>query len=300
MATIIKIVKDQSVFNNEEKLYISKSKILKQLLDMLKLQHLYDPVLNSTMVDSFREEAKTQPANNAVTARELTINRFAEEYSAPSVDSTLTSVDTPVNENSNWGVNLERAIYLSTPKFVEYLSDLSSDLLMRDDKIEKLREELKKLNEKLPANIYIPFVTHRIRSDVVLRIPPQEAKVFVTKDKVPYLISAEVFDPLEIAFDPFTGTLLGRLPITKLPTPKVPKKVRKDSGRRLSVSPEEAEIEETYKKLELTLLCHFNPKLQDKAHKVDTGITINQVKLAHRICGTSPFHSSRRLPPQTR
>ncbi len=42
----------------------------------------------------------------------------------------------------------------------------------------------------------------RVRSSLVLSIPPSEAHIFVTKGKVPYLISVEVFDPLEVACDP--------------------------------------------------------------------------------------------------
>jgi phosphatidylinositol 4-kinase len=41
-----------------------------------------------------------------------------------------------------------------------------------------LRDELIKLNQHLPASVYIPFVGESIRNNCVLHIPPNEARVF--------------------------------------------------------------------------------------------------------------------------
>lgn len=181
-------------------------------------------------------------------------------------------------------INVGRDAYLSTPRFVKYLTDLSSDLLMLDNKKEILCEELSKLNQKLPSNVYIPFVNSQIRSYVVLNIPPNESKIFVTKDKVPYLIAAEIFDPLEIAYNPIIGTLLGKPIPAKLPAPKSPErsKQKKISAKKMLVTPEEAQ----QKELEVLLNLHFNPKSQDKTHKTNPAITINQTKSQHAICGS--------------
>ena len=48
---------------------------------------------------------------------------------------------------------------MSTPSFIKYLTDLSTIILKSDNKLETLREELKQLNLKLPASVYIPFIT---------------------------------------------------------------------------------------------------------------------------------------------
>ena len=298
IGTIIKIIKDQGVFNHEEKLYISTSKMLMQLLEMLKLKHLYASVISSLKFGSVSKEMPKEALNkktifhmeesgkDKLAAREIAINRFMEHYGSNNLNDTTISDDSPLNENSNSLYTLiERDIYLSTPRFVKYLTDLSSDLLTTNNKIDKLREELIKLNEKLPANIYVPFVTNRIRNNVVLNISTKEAKVFITKDKAPYMIAVEVFDPLEIAYDPLLGTLLGRPPTSRLPAPKVPKRIKKEIDKKLSVIPEEAEQEEAYKNLELKLLVHFNPKLQERGRRIDTAITINHTKLAKHICG---------------
>jgi len=52
-----------------------------------------------------------------------------------------------------------RVAYSSTPKFVKYLTDLSSDLMACDNKLAVLKEELEKLNMKLPSAVYIPFIS---------------------------------------------------------------------------------------------------------------------------------------------
>ncbi len=47
---------------------------------------------------------------------------------------------------------------MSTPKFVKYLTDLSLALRQHVDKLGTLRMELRRLNNKFPANVYVPFV----------------------------------------------------------------------------------------------------------------------------------------------
>jgi hypothetical protein len=49
--------------------------------------------------------------------------------------------------------------YLSTPKFIKTLTDISNELITQVDRAEYLKVELKKLNTALPASVYIPFVS---------------------------------------------------------------------------------------------------------------------------------------------
>ena len=48
--------------------------------------------------------------------------------------------------------------YLSTPKFIMTLTDLSLELIAQPNRGEFLQAELKKINHKLPAAVYLPFV----------------------------------------------------------------------------------------------------------------------------------------------
>jgi len=52
--------------------------------------------------------------------------------------------------------------YLSTPKFIKTLTDISNELITVTNRDEYLREELKKVNKMLPAAVYIPFVNSKI------------------------------------------------------------------------------------------------------------------------------------------
>ena len=46
---------------------------------------------------------------------------------------------------------------MSTPSFIKYLTDLSIVILSTENKLEMLKNELRQLNLKLPATVYIPF-----------------------------------------------------------------------------------------------------------------------------------------------
>ena len=75
----------------------------------------------------------------------------------------------------------------------------------------KLKEELKKVNLRLPASIYIPFVNSKtylipliifilgsIRNYAILHIVTGEAKVFQTKERAPLLLCFEAYRPEEL------------------------------------------------------------------------------------------------------
>lgn len=48
---------------------------------------------------------------------------------------------------------------MSTPSFIKYLTDLSVVILATENKLETLKNELRQLNLKLPATVYVPFVS---------------------------------------------------------------------------------------------------------------------------------------------
>ena len=73
--------------------------------------------------------------------------------------------------------------FMSTPKFIKCLTEISQNLgLMKeaskDEKKEILKREVVKLNQQLPATVYVPFVGNSSRNQCVLHIPPEEAVVF--------------------------------------------------------------------------------------------------------------------------
>lgn len=88
--------------------------------------------------------------------------------------------------------------YTSTLWFIDALTEISNKLLTSENRKEMLEEELRKLNLKLPAKVYIPFQGKSHRKAAVLHIPPAEARIFTTKERCPYLIAIETFDPSEL------------------------------------------------------------------------------------------------------
>lgn len=67
--------------------------------------------------------------------------------------------------------------------------------------MEYLKEELKKINQRLPAAVYLPFVNQSTRNYAVLHIVAEEAKIFKTKERCPLMLLLECYRPTEIALE---------------------------------------------------------------------------------------------------
>ena len=48
--------------------------------------------------------------------------------------------------------------YLSTPRFIKTLTDISYELISQPQKEVFLKHHLRRINQHLPAAVYIPFV----------------------------------------------------------------------------------------------------------------------------------------------
>ena len=68
----------------------------------------------------------------------------------------------------------------------------------KHEKTRILQHELLQLNQHLPASVYIPFVQNSTRNFCVLHIPPEEARVFQTKERAPIMLAIEVYRPDEM------------------------------------------------------------------------------------------------------
>jgi hypothetical protein len=79
------------------------------------------------------------------------------------------------------------------------LTDICEDVLKENDDKEKfLKDQMHKLNKSLPATAYIPILTGAQRNFMVLRVVPDECRLFITATKAPYLVNIEVFQPQEL------------------------------------------------------------------------------------------------------
>lgn len=87
--------------------------------------------------------------------------------------------------------------FFSSINFWLDLVNISDVMKNADPKIVVLRTELKKMNEKLPAAVYVPFYSSTMRNYALLNIVTNESKVFSTKQRTPFYICIEIFRPEE-------------------------------------------------------------------------------------------------------
>ena len=64
-----------------------------------------------------------------------------------------------------------------------------------------LKKRLCDINRKLPAQVYLPFVSKSMRNYAVLNIVVDEARIFQTKERAPILMCFEVYRPIEMTMD---------------------------------------------------------------------------------------------------
>ena len=92
--------------------------------------------------------------------------------------------------------------FLSTPRFIKCLTEISRKISHMqtpiEDKRSALIQEIRRINSNLPAAVYIPFVNNSARNYAVLHIPISEIKVFQTKERSPFVICLEVYRPDEL------------------------------------------------------------------------------------------------------
>jgi len=84
---------------------------------------------------------------------------------------------------------------LSTPIFLEDLTDISEKLMLSKNKLEYLKRSLQRMNQNLPAACYMPILKESQRNFMILNIAEQESRMFVTAEHIPYMVCIEVFQP---------------------------------------------------------------------------------------------------------
>ena len=66
------------------------------------------------------------------------------------------------------------------------------------EKKRELIQDLERVNENLPASVYVPFVNNSGRNFAVLHICASESRIFQTKSRAPILLCIEVYRPDEL------------------------------------------------------------------------------------------------------
>ena len=69
---------------------------------------------------------------------------------------------------------------MSTPNFINDLTDISIKILQSENKMEFLQESLQNINKCLPATVYVPILSKSQRNYMVLNIAEKESRLFIT------------------------------------------------------------------------------------------------------------------------
>ncbi|TNV84567.1 hypothetical protein FGO68_gene9624 [Halteria grandinella] len=87
--------------------------------------------------------------------------------------------------------------FFSTLNLMKAFTDLSEQIIKDQNRETALRNGLIEVNKLLPASVYIPFFNDSMRNQTVLRICEDESRIFMTKERAPFMICIEVYRPYE-------------------------------------------------------------------------------------------------------
>ena len=113
--------------------------------------------------------------------------------------SSVVGFDNAAPKNHGRNARYRQNAFYSTPTFVQMLSNLSEEVMEQeaDDQMQFLKDELERINTKLPSAVYVPFVSSGLRNYCVLNICVEETRLFVTKSRAPFMVCLEVYRPEE-------------------------------------------------------------------------------------------------------
>lgn len=200
--------KDKKVI---EKLYIPNSNEYLKYLKIMKLdifyQDFYDEVcLNFKqkeflqIIDEQKEKVKTMNIEKekillSCLAKGRTdflnaYNCYFKESFKISIKETFVQIYNSKNRYSN---DLNLNSFNSSLNLFDDLTEISQRISkLKEDQYEELISEVNKLNEFLPSNTYIPFLSESIRNYFIVHIPLSQIKIFKTKTRSPFLIQFEL------------------------------------------------------------------------------------------------------------
>ena len=109
------------------------------------------------------------------------------------------------NKNDNNIKKIDDVNLLSFHSVISFIDDLCKigrDLINEESNKykEKITLEISKNNKRLPANVYLPFLTNNTRNYIRIHIPVTELKVFKTKERVPFMLVFEMIRIDEILY----------------------------------------------------------------------------------------------------
>ena len=171
--------------HGSQRLYVGRGQELFDVCKQLCLGIFPSTLASITVPTAVRLEAEKE--RNRV--KEL-IERYHEgtKEPLPAIDPQFLSINRAFVEDREDDFD-------ATINFICQLTNASVQIIDVVDKKAQLISILTDMNKQLPAAVYIPFT--KFRNNVVLHMHVQELKVFKTKERAPFLITMEVFNPFD-------------------------------------------------------------------------------------------------------
>ena len=167
-----------------------------------------DNNINNINISDIEKKEKPQ-----ITANNLFINNYSfytetpvdfapieEDNFQDYVIVNKNEEDIIFNDNEIDDVNL--LSFHSVISFFDDLCKIGRDLKGKDSTQFKeiIINEITKINKKLPANVYLPFLSNNTRNYIIVHIPVTELKIFKTKERVPFMLVFEMIRLDEIVY----------------------------------------------------------------------------------------------------
>ena len=166
----------------------------KRFLDEMK--RVYEGQMLNSVEYSIGEKIKTVGQKSDVDYL-VKMYGYKEVWDCP---DTVKPADIPLpNYASVFASEDTREAYSfnSTLNFFQDLFACSQEVKQFEERRDRLCEILRAINKKLPACVYIPFVKDSDQYCNLLNVVVEETRIFSTKERAPYYLCLEVFDPIE-------------------------------------------------------------------------------------------------------
>ena len=161
----------------------------------------------------FENEKKENKEKLQITANNIFINNYSF-YTETPVDFAPIEEDNLANDyviinkieddiiNYNEIDDVNLLSFHSVISFFDDLCKIGRDLKGKDSSQFKeiIINEITKINKKLPANVYLPFLSNNTRNYIIVHIPVTELKIFKTKERVPFMLVFEMIRLDEIVY----------------------------------------------------------------------------------------------------
>ena len=183
-----------------------------------KIRNILQVIQTIYKSDDF--ESKSVVKNLYISGSDYYLNLINsnEELSIPKINifkrySYCTNSEDEITNFMNQidGTDINLTSFLSTINFFDHLASISERIRYIEEQSEREKElfkEIAKINEELPLNIYLPFSNSKMRNFLIGNFSIPNCKVFKTKERSPFLLTAECFRLEEICFDKDKGTIL--------------------------------------------------------------------------------------------